>query len=71
MDIANDRSMMVTVRATVDPSVPDRIVITLTRHPINPVGEPNTETTPSVLAACRQLEKWLSEFGRLKRSMYQ
>ena len=63
MEMTHDRSVMVTIKATVDPSVPDRMVITLTRHPINPTGEPNSETTPSVSAACRHVERWLSDFA--------
>lgn len=54
---------MVTIRATVDPLVPDRMVIALTKHPINPAGEPESETTSSRPGACRQLEIWLAEFA--------
>lgn len=60
--------MMVTIRAIVDPLVPDRMVITLTRHPINPVGEPESEATSSRLGACRQLEMWLAEFAASSES---
>lgn len=63
VEMSQDRSVMVTIRATVDPLVPDRMVLTLTRHPINPAGEPESETTSSRLRACRQLEMWLAEFA--------
>lgn len=62
MEIAQDRSVVVTVRASVEPLIPDRMVITLTRHPINPEGGAITETTPSIQTACRQLETWMTEF---------
>lgn len=63
VEMSQDRSVMVTIRATVDPLVPDRVVVTLTRHPINPAGEPEAETTSSIQRACRQLERWLTEFA--------
>jgi hypothetical protein len=55
---------MVTVRAGIDPLVPDRMVIKLNRHLIEPPGEEETETTTSISAACIVLDRWLSEFQR-------
>ncbi len=59
-----DRSLIVTIRAAVDPLIPDRMVIRLARHPINPRGETESETTTSIRVASRRLELWLTDFGR-------
>ena len=64
MEVSQDRSVIVTVRAAIDPLVPDRMVISLSRHFINPGGEEATETTSSIPAACGVLDTWLSEFRR-------
>jgi hypothetical protein len=58
-----DRSVMVTIRAAIEPLVPDRIVITLTHYMINPEGETESETTSSIHTACRHLERWLTDFA--------
>lgn len=63
MEVAQSRSLMVTIRASVDPIVPERIVITLTQHPINPAGESETETTSSITGASHRVTRWLSEFA--------
>lgn len=58
-----DRSVLVTIRAVIEPLVPDRMVITLTRYMINPDGETETETTSSIDTACRHMERWLTNFA--------
>jgi hypothetical protein len=58
-----DRVVLVTIRATIDPVIPDRMVITMTRHLIKPGGEPTSESASSVLGACGTLDQWLTEFA--------
>lgn len=58
-----DRVVLVTIRATINPLVPDRMLITMTRHWINPAGAPKSESTSSVMIACGVLDRWLTEFA--------
>jgi hypothetical protein len=63
MKTVQDRVLLVMLRASVDPLVPDRILITLTKHRVHPADEPESRSTSSVGAASRLVEQWLTEFS--------
>jgi hypothetical protein len=61
VEVGQDRAVLITVRAAVEPLVTDRVIIRLTRFSIHPSTDPSIETTASVHEACRLIEQWLNE----------